>query len=63
VTLREIHEEDSTLNISRYVLPPIGEDIPPLDVAIEEFKAAWGRAQEAENKLRTLLKSEGWLTD
>jgi type I restriction enzyme M protein len=44
------------LNISRYVLPPLGEDIPPLDVAIEDFKSAWKRAQEAENKLRELLK-------
>jgi len=26
-----------------------------LNVAIEDFKSAWGRAQEAENKLRTLL--------
>ena len=28
-TLDEIKAEDWTLNISRYVLPPIGEDIPP----------------------------------
>ena len=61
VTLRQIQEEDWTLNISRYVLPPIGEDIPPLDVATEEFNTAWQLAQEAESKLRTLLKEEGWL--
>jgi type I restriction enzyme M protein len=63
VTLRQIQEEDWTLNISRYVLPPIGEDIPALDVAIEEFKAAWERAQEAENKLRRLLEADGLLSD
>jgi type I restriction enzyme M protein len=63
VTLSQIEQEDWTLNISRYVLPPIGEDIPPLDVAIEDFKSAWQRAQEAENKLRRLLESEGWLSD
>ena len=63
VTLRQIQEEDWTLNISRYVLPPIGEDIPPLDVAIDEFKAAWERAQDAESKLRILLKEEGLLDD
>jgi type I restriction enzyme M protein len=40
VSLEEIKEEDWTLNISRYVLPPIGEDIPPLDEAIADFKAA-----------------------
>jgi len=58
VALSQIQEEDWTLNISRYVLPPIGErskSVPPLNVAIEDFKSAWGRAQEAENKLRTLL--------
>lgn len=63
VALSQIEQEDWTLNISRYVLPPIGEDIPPLDVAIEDFKAAWTRAQEAESKLRTLLQEEGWLDD
>jgi type I restriction enzyme M protein len=63
VALTEIEHEDWTLNISRYVLPPIGEDIPPLDVAIEDFKTAWTRAQEAESKLRTLLQEEGWLDD
>lgn len=63
VALSQIKEEDWTLNISRYVLPPIGEDIPPLDVAIEDFKSAWERAQEAEAKLRTLLNEGGWLND
>jgi type I restriction enzyme M protein len=63
VALSQIQEEDWTLNISRYVLPPIGEDIPPLNVAIEDFKSAWERAQEAEAKLRTLLNEGGWLND
>ena len=63
VALSQIEAEDWTLNISRYVLPPIGEDIPPLDVAIDDFKAAWTRAQAAESKLRTLLQAEGWLDD
>ncbi|MFZ5818802.1 MAG: type I restriction-modification system subunit M [Chloroflexota bacterium] len=61
VTLSQIQAENWTLNISRYVLPPTGEDIPPLDVAIQDFKSAWGRAQEAEAKLRTLLNDGGWL--
>ena len=59
VALSQIQEEDWTWNISRYILPPIGEDIPPLDVAIQEFKAAWGRAQEAEGKLRDIMKQNG----
>lgn len=63
VTLKEIEGEDWTLNISRYVLPPIGEDIPPLDVAIADFKAAWERAKEAENRLRELLRKENLLEE
>lgn len=61
VALSQIKEEDWTLNISRYVLPPIGEDIPPLNVAIEDFKSAWERAQEAEARLRTFLNDGGLL--
>lgn len=63
VRLAEIADEDWTLNISRYGLPPIGADIPPLDVAIEDFKTAWERAQEAEERLKTLLTQSGWLEE
>ena len=63
VSLKDIENEDWTLNISRYVLPPVGEDIPPLDVAIVDFKAAWERAQEAENRLRDLLKTQNLLEE
>ena len=38
VSLDEIKAEDWTLNISRYVLPPLQEDIPPLPEAIAAFK-------------------------
>jgi len=63
VTLEQIKAEDWTLNISRYVLPPMGEDIPGLDVAIADFKAAWARAQASEERFRELLRKEGWLND
>jgi type I restriction enzyme M protein len=63
VTLEDIHQEDWTLNISRYVLPPIGEDIPPLDEAIADFKAALEKARQAEDNLRTKLKKGGWLEE
>ena len=59
--LEEIADEDWTLNISRYVLPPLGEDIPPLEVALEDFKAAWQRAREAEDELRRILYNDTWL--
>jgi len=63
VSLKEIKEEDWTLNISRYVLPSIGEDIPPLNMAFEDFKIALRRAREAESKLRKLMQEGGWLDD
>ncbi|GIK44090.1 MAG: hypothetical protein BroJett011_79230 [Chloroflexota bacterium] len=61
VSVEEIKAEDWTLNISRYVLPPLGEDIPPLPQAIADFKAALARVREAEDKLRELMTEGGWL--
>ena len=61
VSIEEIKEEDWTLNISRYVLPPIGEDIPPLDEAIAYFKVALSKVREAEDQLRTVMEVGGWL--
>jgi len=55
VSVEEIREEDWTLNISRYVLPPIGEDIPPLPEAIADFKAALARVRAAEDNLRAVM--------
>ena len=60
-TLDEIKKEGWTLNISRYVLPPIGQDIPPLPEAIEAFKTALADARVAEDHLRTVLVEGGWL--
>ena len=40
VSLDEMKTEDWTLNISRYVLPPVREDIPPLPEAVAAFKQA-----------------------
>ena len=61
VTLADIAAEEWTLNISRYVLPPIGEDIPPLPEAVATFKAALARARAAENDLRRVMSEGGWL--
>ena len=60
-TLKEIEKEGWTLNISRYVLPPIGEDIPPLPEAVEAFKTALADARAAEDQLRKVLVEGGWL--
>ena len=54
--------EGWTLNISRYVLPPIGEDIPPLPEAVAAFKQALAEARAAEDRLREVLIEGGWLS-
>lgn len=63
VPVEEIAEEDWTLNISRYVLPPIGEDIPPLPEAIANFKAALEWVRETEDNLRQIMYADSWLGD
>ena len=57
----EIKAEDWTLNISRYVLPPLNDDIPPLPQAIADFKVALERCREAETRLEQLMTDGGWL--
>ena len=61
VSLEEIEQEGWTLNISRYVLPPIGADIPPLPEAVAAFKDALAKCREAEDQLRTVMLEGGWL--
>ena len=62
VTLPEIQAEEWTLNISRYVLPPIGADIPPLPEAVGAFKDALAKCREAEDNLRRVMHEGGWLS-
>lgn len=61
VSLDEIKGESWTLNISRYVLLPIGEDIPPLPEAVAAFKEALAEARSAEDNLRKVLLDGGWV--
>ena len=61
VDLAEIAKEGWTLNISRYVLPPIGADIPPLAEAVAAFKDALGKCRDAEDHLRRVMNDGGWL--
>ena len=61
VGLDEIKGEDWTLNISRYVLPPIGEEIPSLPEAVADFKQALSECRVAEDNLREVLTEGGWL--
>lgn len=61
VGLDEIEQEGWTLNISRYVLPPIGADIPPLPEAVAAFKEALERCRAAEEDLRRVMVEGGWI--
>ena len=61
VGLDEIEREGWTLNISRYVLPPVGADIPPLPEAVAAFKEALAKCREAEDHLRTVMVEGGWI--
>ena len=61
VSTEEIAAEDWTLNISRYVLPPVGADVPPLPEAVAAFKRALAEARAAEDRLRRVLAEDGWL--
>ena len=61
VSLEEIEKEGWTLNISRYVLPPIGTDIPPLEEAITSFKNALVECRKAEERLHQVMLEGGWL--
>jgi type I restriction enzyme M protein len=62
VDLAEIEKEGWTLNISRYVLPPIGADIPPLPEAVAAFKDALATCRAAEDELRRVMHEGGWLS-
>jgi type I restriction enzyme M protein len=62
IVLDDIEGEDWTLNISRYVVPPMSEEIPPLPEAVAAFKQALAEARAAENQLRATLNEGGWLT-
>jgi len=61
VRLDQIKAEDWTLNISRYVLPSNGDDIPPLPEAVAAFKLALSECRAAEDHLREILTEGGWL--
>ena len=61
VGIDEIKAEGWTLNISRYVLPPLQEDIPPLPEAIAAFKDVLTRCRDDEDRLAKVMAEGGWL--
>ena len=61
VSTEDLEGEDWTLNISRYVLASVGEDVPPLPEALAAFQTALTEARSAEDRLRRVLVEDGWL--
>ncbi len=61
ISLDEIKAEDWTLNISRYVLSSVGDEIPPLPEAIAAFKQALSECRVAEDHVREVLTEGGWM--
>jgi len=61
VSLDEIKSEAWSLSISRYVLPSLGEDVPSLPSAIAAFEDSLAACRVAEDHLRSVLASAGWL--
>jgi len=61
-TLEEIKREDWMLNISRYVLPPISEEIPQLREAVAAFRESLAECRASEARLREVLTEGGWLS-
>jgi type I restriction enzyme M protein len=61
VSLSDIEAEGWTLNISRYVLPSVGEDIPALPEAVAALKEALDLARADEEHLREVLIQGEWL--
>ena len=61
VSTEEIEREDWTLNISRYVPPPVGKDVAPLPEALAALRQALAEARSAEDRLRLVLVEDGWL--
>lgn len=58
-SLDEIKSEGWTLNISRYVPPPLGDDVPLLSDAVIAFREALDACRAAESQLRKVLTSVG----
>jgi type I restriction enzyme M protein len=56
VSLKEIEENEYSLNISLYVEQSINDNLPSLVEAMSDLKIAWSDSLEAEKKFKYLLK-------
>lgn len=56
-TMDNIRDNDFNLNIPLYVEKVIEDNLPSVDEALTELKKAWEESLEAEEKLKTILKT------
>jgi hypothetical protein len=59
--LEQFPELNPSNSRDSHIIGERSKSVPLLDVAIEDFKSAWVRAQQAENKLRDIMKENGLL--
>lgn len=58
-SMEEIAENDYNLNIPLYVDKVIEDDLPSVEEALADLKAAWVECQKAEEYLKTKLREFG----
>lgn len=56
VDMNQIIENDYNLNIPLYIEKTIEDNLPSVDEAMIQLKAAWSESQKAEEKFKKLLK-------
>lgn len=56
-SLSEIEENDFNLNIPLYIEKIVEDDLPSVDEALADLKAAWKESQKAEEKFRNTLNN------
>lgn len=63
ISFEEIKQNDYNLNITRYIAPPVTEDILTLPQAINDLRESLAIAEQAEKRFKDLLIKEGLLND
>lgn len=60
VSMDKVKSEGWTLDVSRYVQPPSGDEPPPLRGTVSAFRLALNECRVAEEHVREILLEEGW---
>jgi type I restriction enzyme M protein len=55
VTLKDISDNEFSLNIPLYIEKVIEDNLPSVDVALKDLKSAWEESLDAEEKFKKIL--------